>query len=234
MIETPGCALVVVPHPDDAEGWCGGTVARWTSESADVFYVLCTDGGKGSSNPETVPEELAAIREREQMAAASVLGVKDVVLLRHPDGELEDTAGYRKELVRAIRRFKPDILLCPEPYKLSSYWHRDHRIAGQVAADAAFPYARDHLHFQELLTEEGLETHKTGMVLFWNPDLPDVHMDIKSTIDLKTRALSCHESQISQRANRDVAESVRERARNAAEGTDLEYAEAYRKVEFRR
>ena len=234
MIETPGVALVVIPHPDDAEGWCGGTVARWIKDGAEVHYVLCTDGGKGSDDPQMDPQQLAVIRENEQLEAASVLGVKDVVLLRHPDGELEDTGEFRKEIVRAIRRLRPDIVLCPDPYRRRSHWHRDHRIAGQVAADAAFPYARDHLHFRELFTEEGLEPHKTGMILFWAPDTPDTFIDISKTIDIKIKSLMRHHSQVSKRPERDVGESVKERAKMGAQDSEFEYAEAFRKVEFRR
>ncbi len=234
MIETPGVALVVIPHPDDAEGWCGGTVAKWIKDGAEVHYVLCTDGGKGTNDPQMDPKQLALIRENEQLEAASVLGVKEVVLLRHPDGELEDTGEFRKEIVRAIRRLRPDIVLCPDPYRRNSHWHRDHRIAGQVAADAAFPYARDHLHFRELFTEEGLEPHKTGMILFWAPDTPDTFIDITDTIDMKIKSLLCHHSQVSKRPERDVGESVKERAKQGAQDSEFEYAEAFRKVEFRR
>jgi LmbE family N-acetylglucosaminyl deacetylase len=234
MMETPGRVLVVIPHPDDAEGWCGGTVARWAGDGAQVFYVLCTDGGKGSSDPEMTPERLAQVREKEQLDAASLLGVKDVVRLRYPDGELEDTPDFRKEIVRAIRRFRPDAILCPDPYRRKSHWHRDHRVAGQVAADAAFPYARDHLHFQDLFRDEGLATHKTGTILFWAPDVADTHVDIADLIDLKTRALLCHRSQFVGLSEEDVAERVRERARQAAGGSGLEYAEGFRKVEFQR
>ena len=234
MIETPGCALVVIPHPDDAEEWCGGTVAKWIKEGAEVYYVLCTDGSKGSNQPEMTSEKLAAIREKEQLDAASSLGVKEVMLLRHPDGELEDTKEFRKEIVRAIRRFRPDIVLCPDPYRRMSHWHRDHRISGLVTADASFPYARDHLHFQELFKEEGLEPHKTGMILFWAPDIPDTIVDISESIEMKIKALLCHNSQISGRANRDVGDSVRERSSEAAQGSGFQYAEAFRKIEFRR
>ena len=234
MVETPARALVIIPHPDDGEGSCGGTVAKWVKEGAEVFYVLCTDGGKGSDDREMTPERLANIREAEQLEAASTLGVKEVVLLRHPDGELEDTREFRKELVRAIRRFRPDIVLCPDPYRRSSSWHRDHRIAGQVASDAAFPYARDHLHFQELLTEEGLEPFKTGMVLYWAPDVADTFVDVSDSIEAKIGALLCHKSQVSAHPEFDVAQSVREWAGQAAEGSGFKYAEAFRKIEFRR
>ena len=233
MVETPGKALVIVPHPDDAEGWCGGTVATWVKHGAEVYYVLCTDGGKGSDDPEMTSEQLATTREKEQIEAASTLGIKEVVLLRYPDGELEDTGEFRREIVRAIRRFRPHIVVCPDPFRRNSYWHRDHRITGQVAADAAFPYARDHLHFQELLTEEGLYPHKTGMVLFWAPDVPDTFIDISETMDMKIKALLCHHSQVSNSPGRDVGEWVQERARQGAEGSGFQYAEAFRKVEFR-
>jgi len=234
MVETPGSALVVIPHPDDGEGWCGGTVARWIKEGAEVYYVLCTDGGKGSNDLEMTPDRLAVIREKEQIEAAATLGVKEVVLLRHPDGELEDTREFRKEIVRAIRRFRPDVVLCPDPYRRNSYWHRDHRITGQVAADATFPYARDHLHFHELFKDEGLAPHKAGMILFWAPDVPDTFIDIGETIDMKIKSLLCHDSQVSKNPDRDAAEWVRERARQSAEGSGFQYAEAFRKVEFRR
>ena len=231
-METPGTALVVTPHPDDAEGSCGGTVAKWIKQGSAVFYVLCTDGGKGSSDPEMTSERLAVIRDEEQLAAASTLGVGEVVRLRHPDGELEDTREFRKEIVRAIRRFRPDVIMCPDPYRRVSHWHRDHRISGLVTADAAFPYARDHLHFYELFKDEGLQPHKTGMVMFWSPDVPDTFIDIGETIDIKIQALLCHKSQISERDG--VGQFMKEEAKRKAEGTGFEYAEAFRKIEFRR
>ena len=236
MEDTPGRVLVVTPHPDDAEGWCVGAVARWIGEGAEALYVLCTDGGKGSNDPHMTPEKLAPIRDREQKEAAAAVGVREVVTLGLPDGELEDTREFRKELVRAIRRFRPDVVLCPDPYRRSSYWHRDHRITGQVTADATFPYARDHLHLPELYREEGLEPHKAGAILFWAADAPDTTIDITGSIELKIQALLCHKSQVltGDRGPEQVGEGVRERARQAAEGSGFQYAEAFRKVEFRR
>ena len=85
MEETPQRVLVVTPHPDDAEVWCGGTVARWIKEGAEVNYVLCTDGGKGTDIPGITSKELSATREQEQREAAQVLGVKHVEMLHIPD-----------------------------------------------------------------------------------------------------------------------------------------------------
>ena len=88
-MERPERALVITPHPDDAEIGCGGTVASWIAQGTEVFYVLCTNGDKGSQESDMTSERLAEIREREQAEAAAVLGVKEVVYLRHPDGALE-------------------------------------------------------------------------------------------------------------------------------------------------
>ena len=93
---TPEAALLVTPHPDDAEGGCGGTIGRWISEGAKGYYVLCTNGDKGSGDPEMTRERLAVIREREQQEAADVMGVTEVTFLRIPDGTLEDNHDFRK------------------------------------------------------------------------------------------------------------------------------------------
>ena len=233
MEETPQRALFVIPHPDDAEFWCAGTVANWTSQGATVCYLLCTDGSKGTSNMELPPQELAAIREQEQQDAADILGVKEVVLLHHPDGELEDNSELRREIVREIRRLQPEVVVCPEPYRKNLAWHRDHRIVGQVALDAVFPYARDHLHFLELWEKEGLEPHKTGTVLFWGSEQPDTHIDIGESMGVKVRAVRAHRSQMGSRADAEVEDFVKDWAAKAAGDQDFEYGEAFRKATFR-
>lgn len=233
MEETPRRALVVTPHPDDAEIWCGGTIARWIKEGAEVHYVLCTDGSKGTDQPGITTKELSATREVEQVAAAQVLGVQDVVMLHYPDGELEDTTDFRKQIVRRIRQVQPQVVLCTEPYRRNLAWHRDHRITGQVTLDAVFPYARDHLHFVDLWEEEGLEPHKTGTILFWGAEQPDTFIDIADTLDLKIAAVEAHKSQMAAWSESEVVEFVKERAREAGNGNGCEYAEAFRKVTFR-
>lgn len=233
MEESPQRALVVIPHPDDAEFWCAGTVATWVKAGASVHYLLCTDGGKGASDGEMTSGQLAAVREREQQEAANILGVQDVVMLHHPDGELEDTKDFRKEIVREIRRVQPEVVLCPEPYRRNLAWHRDHRITGQVALDAVFPCARDHLHFSELWEQEGLETHKTGTVLLWGAEQPDTHIDISDSISVKVRAVLAHKSQMKSRTESQVEEFVKEWATNAGADQEFGYAEAFRKVTFR-
>ncbi len=231
--ETPQRVLVVTPHPDDADFWCGGTVAKWIADGATVRYVLCTDGGKGTTDPDISSADLSKVREQEQADAVDSLGVQELVLLHHPDGGLEDNDEFRKELVRQIRQAQPDVVLCPEPYRKNLAWHRDHRITGQVALDAVFPCARDHLHFEELWRDEGLEPHKTATILFWGTEQPDTIIDISETFGAKMRAVRAHKSQVNGRTNQEIEDFVKNRAREAVGDSGLQFAEAFRKISFR-
>lgn len=233
MDETPQRVLVVTPHPDDAEIWCGGTIARWIKEGAEVHYLLCTDGSKGTDRPDITSQELSALREKEQLDAANILGVKAVAMLRHPDGELEDTGDFRKEIVRQIRLVRPEVVLTTEPYRMNLSWHRDHRITGQVTTDAVFPYARDHLHFMELWRDEGLDPHKTGTILFWGTERPDTFIDIVDTLDQKLASVKAHKSQMANRSEADIDGFIKDRALEAGSQNGCQYAEAFRKVTFR-
>jgi len=233
MEETPQRVLVVTPHPDDAEIWCAGTLANWIREGAEVHYLLCTNGDKGTERPGITSQALSEIREQEQLDAAEILGVRNVVMLHRPDGELEDTSDFRKDIVRQIRIVKPEVVLSTEPYRFNLSWHRDHRIAGQVALDAVFPYARDHLHFGELWTEEGLEPHKTGTMLFWGTERPDTFVDIAQTLERKLESIKAHRNQLEGYSEAEIVEFVKERARDAGAANGHQYAEAFRKVTFR-
>ncbi|GAH66140.1 unnamed protein product, partial [marine sediment metagenome] len=188
----PAQIMVVTPHPDDAEWGVAGSVARWTGEGKDIIYVVCTNGDKGTSDTNMTPDELVRIREREQLAAAKLLGVRDVIFLRHPDQCLEDTPAFRKEIVRLIRMYQPETVVTADPYR-RYIWHRDHRITGQVVLDAIFPCARDFLAYPDLL-EQGLQPHKVKEVLLWGSEEPDYRSNITDTFAVKVAALRCHVS----------------------------------------
>jgi len=229
-ITSPYYAMIVSPHPDDAEFGAGGTVARWTRESNKVVYVICTDGSKGTSDRNMKPEVLSEIREAEQREAARMLGVSDIVFLRYPDQGLEDTSDFRKDIVREIRKYRPKVVVTADPYR-KYLWHRDHRITGQVLLDAVFPFARDHLAYPDLL-EQGLEPHKVEEMLFWGADEINYRSDISGTFDLKMAALQCHKSQVGQYEPEALTEWVRQRAIKMAEGESFELAEAFHRVEI--
>ncbi len=230
MIPKPVQVMVVTPHPDDAEFGVAGTVARWTGEGKDVIYVVCTNGDKGTTDPNMKPEELAKIREKEQLAAAKLLGVREVIFLRYPDQTLEDTPEFRKEIVRLIRMYKPETVVTADLYR-RYLWHRDHRITSQVTLDAIFPYARDMLSYPDLL-EQGLQPHKVKEVLLWGAEEPNYRSNITDTFDIKIAALRCHKSQVVNNPSSEMEGWLRERAKNMAKGEDYELAEAFHRLEI--
>ncbi len=221
--------IVVMPHPDDVELRMAGTVARWTREGKEVIYVVCTNGDKGTNNLDMKPEELARVREQEQLAAAEILGVRQVIFLRYPDQSLEDTPEFRKEIVRLIRTYRPDIVAAVDSY--GRYIdHRDHRIALQVTLDAIFPYAGYPHSYPDLL-KEGLQSHRVKEVLICGTRDPNYYIDITDTIDAKITALRCHKSQVGNRPEMD--ERVRQRSKTSAEGQDYELGEAFHREEVK-
>jgi len=229
-VTEPADVVVVTPHPDGAEFGVAGTVAKWTREGKQVVYVVCTNGNKGTSDLQIKPDELAKIRQNEQRAAAEVLGVREVIFLENQDQGLEDTPEFRKQIVRMIRRYRPQTVVTADPYR-RYIWHRDHRIAGQVTIDAVFPYARDHLAYPDLI-EEGLQPHKVKEMLFWASENINYLSDITATFDLKLAALRCHESQVNSMKVSDLENWLRKRCKDLAEGEDFELAEAFHREEI--
>ena len=230
---TPRVVMAVTPHPDDCEGGCGATLAKWVEEAGtEVIVVMCTNGNKGTGDREMTPERLAATREVEQMAASHVVGAKEVVFLRHPDGGLEDSRLFRSQVVREIRRHKPDLILCIDPYRSRSHTHRDHRMSGQVALDAAFTYAWSYLHFPEQITEEGLEPHMVEQAYMWGSESPDVFVEVGGYLDVKTRSLEAHASQMSPVTTAERLSRIAHMHGRHKEETGLDYAEAFRRLKF--
>jgi LmbE family N-acetylglucosaminyl deacetylase len=229
-VTEPADVVVITPHPDDAEFGVAGTVAKWTREGKQVVYVVCTNGNKGTSDPSINPEQLAAVRQDEQRAAAALLGVREVVFLGNADQGLEDTPEFRKQIVRLIRLYRPHTVVTADPYR-RYIWHRDHRITGQVALDAVFPFARDHLAYPDLL-EEGLRPHKVKEMLFWASENINYRSDITDTFDIKLAALRCHESQVKSMKVSDLEDWLRKRCRDLAEGEDFDLAEAFHREEI--
>ena len=220
--------LVIMAHPDDAEFTCAGTLAKWIRAGRQVHYVVCTSGDKGTKDPDMTPHHLAAIREEEQLAAARVLGIEGVTFLRHRDGELEATRGFRAEIALLIRGCKPDVVITHDawrPYQL----HPDHRAVGITVCDAIVA-ARDHL-FLPGQTAIGLEAVEPAELYLWGAAEPDCFEDITETIDLKLEALSKHQSQLRRPHWR---ERIRQWAAGTGEPHGMAYAEAFKRITFRR
>jgi LmbE family N-acetylglucosaminyl deacetylase len=224
--------LVITPHPDDAEFGTAGTVANFVRQGKAVVYIVCTNGDKGTDSLDCKPDVLASLREKEQLEAANVLGVKEVIFLRHPDQSLEDTPEFRKEIVRYIRLYRPELVITADPYR-RYIWHRDHRIVGRVVLDAVFPYARDIWSYPDLI-DEGLMPHKVKEVWLWAPEDKDINLrsDISQSFDLKVKALKCHKSQIKEPFASEMEKWLCQRAKDMAGEERFKLAEGFHRVEM--
>ena len=228
--------LVVRAHPDDPEFFCGGTVARWTSEGSKISYCLLTHGERGADESGTDVTELAQIRMAEQKAAAKLLGVDTVLFLDHPDGYLMPNLELRRDIARVIRQLRPQTVITCDPSthfpRFRSINHADHRAAGEATLDAVFPVARSSLYFPELETEEGLKPHKVDTVFIAGSNHPNTEVDVTQFVDQKLAALAQHASQI--RDMEAVKDRVRERMRDPQSPADNpRYIERFLRIDLR-
>jgi LmbE family N-acetylglucosaminyl deacetylase len=237
VTDVPDKAMVIFAHPDDAEIGSGGVVARWIAAGCEVSYVLCTNGSAGTADRSLTPAELARKRAAEQRAAADAMGVKHVVMLGYPDGGLEDTREFLGDVVRALRTHRPHTVFVHDPHRTQGFQHRDHRKAGIAATDAVYPYARDHLHFPEHITGEGLEPHRVRELWYWGADQVNVIVDVTDSIDRQIAALIRHESQVpgfSVPEGQTIGDRVKRNAAELANGYGFEYGAVFRRLIARR
>ncbi len=226
---TPQTAMFIFAHPDDIEFGVAGTAAKWARAGSRVIYVVITDGNVGSHEDGMTPERLAEIRRAEQTAAGQVAGAECLFLGYH-DGFLQPTLELRKELVRLIRQYRPDAVVCGDP---SNYFpaedyinHPDHRAAAQAALDAVFPAAEMTLLYPDLAAE-GLVGHKVNYVFVSFGERVNHFVDITDTIDLKIEALQKHVSQLGQW---NPADMIRQWAADTGKKVGFAYAEGFYRI----
>ncbi len=228
VVDAPARALAIYAHPDDPDVSCGGTLAAWAKAGCEVTVLLCTDGGKGSSDPSLDPAELVRRRVAEASAAGALLGVVGQEWLNYPDGELTDDPVLRQALVSAIRRLRPEVVLCPDPtavfFGQEYFNHRDHRVTGWAALDAVAPAASLPHYFPD-----AGPAHQVSTVLLSGTLLPDVWVDISATVDIKGEAVGCHRSQFPDGVEW-ASTAVRLGAEDAGHQAGVAYAEGFRRL----
>jgi LmbE family N-acetylglucosaminyl deacetylase len=227
----PQRALSIHAHPDDQEFSIGGTLAKWAKAGCEIISIIITSGDSGSNDPSKDADYkpiLAELREKEQLAANAILGIKETVFLRYPDGELESTIQLRKDLTRLIRKFKPDTVSTGNPegwfYGDEYLNHPDHRAAAEAACTAVFPSAGSRLIFADLLSA-GYEPHEVKRLYIHGTDKSDTWVDITETMDVKIKALQQHVSQV---PVDEVGKWMTEWAEGEAKDKGMKYAESYK------
>jgi LmbE family N-acetylglucosaminyl deacetylase len=191
--------MVIVAHPDDADFGPAATAAAWIDAGSVGWLVCLTSGDAGAEDAELDPLALAAAREAEQRTAADVVGYAGLRFLHQPDGALSNDLAVRELLVREIRSFRPDAILCNDPEMV--FWpdggvnHTDHRTAGIAAVDAVYPAARNPMAFPWLVREGLAPQRVRRLYLFWT-ERPTAWVDVSATLGRKVEALRAHASQI--------------------------------------
>lgn len=225
----PNVALVIAAHPDDGDFGAAGYTAQLAQRGWDVYFLVCTNGAKGTADRQMTRERLIALRHAEQREACRRMGARDAFFLDHEDSELVYDRTLLGQLVRYIRLLRPHTVLTHDPTDIiildSFINHPDHRAAGTAALDAVYPTARDHLNFPEHLAE-GLEPHKVREVLLWNSNQPNFDVDITAGLDGKIHALTAHVTQFG------TGEEFAAFARETWKSEDGGYLERFRRIQL--
>lgn len=201
--------LVVMAHPDDCDFGAGGTIAQWTAKGIHVSYCIITNGDQGGEESGIPLEEMPKVRQKEQRDAGRALGVTEIQFLNYRDGWLVPTIELRKDIVREIRRAKPDRMVIQSPER---NWdrigasHPDHLAAGETAIQAVYPDARNPFAFTDLRAE-GFEPWRVREVWVTGSPNPNHFVDITDTFDKKMAALHSHVSQTAH--NKELENMVR-------------------------
>lgn len=232
-LATPERALAIGAHPDDIDFGCGATLAKWAADGCDVHVLVCTDGSKGTWDSNADTDQLIAVRQDEQRAAAAALGATgDVVFLGWPDGELESGMIQRRQVAEVIRRTQPNVVLGHDPWKRYRL-HPDHRHAGLLTTDGIVA-ARDPKFFPDL----PLPHHRPDLLLLFEADEPDHAENVAGFGEAKYRALTSHHSQFeSTMKSGDDPELTRFRRRvedkliTAGKAAGMELAEVFKLID---
>jgi LmbE family N-acetylglucosaminyl deacetylase len=226
--------LVVTAHPDDVDFGAAGSVAAWTNKGIAVSYCIVTDGDAGGFDPDVPRSEIPGIRRAEQTAAAAAVGVTDLEFLGYPDGALVVSMDLRRDISRAIRRVRPQRVVCQSPERV---WdrlfasHPDHLAAGEATVCAVYPDARNPFAHPQL-AQDGWEAWAVQELWIMATAEPNRFVDITTTVDRKVEALLAHVSQHTDPES--TIARVREWTGGNAKAAGLpdgSFAEAFRVVE---
>ena len=225
--------LVFFAHPDDGEFMAGGSMATWAAEGKEVVLCVVTNGSKGSNDPNIARDDLIQTRQAEQHEAAKMTGVSNVIFLGYEDCYIEDSHELRRDMIREIRRVKPDVVVGPDPtmyfYAQRYINHPDHRKVGEALCAALSPGSTTLPLYRDELYDKGFEPHQVKIALLGMCPEADFFVDITDHIETKIQSVLIHHSQTPE-FSAGMGDRLREwaAAAGAASGKGYKLAEALR------
>ncbi|MQA85100.1 MAG: PIG-L family deacetylase [Streptosporangiales bacterium] len=203
-------ALAIAAHPDDLEYGAAAAVAAWTAAGREVSYLLVTRGEAGIDG--IAPEHAAALREKEQRTGAAEVGVATVQFLDHRDGVIEYGLTLRRDLARAIRRHRPELIVTLNHHDYWSFgagWNSaDHRAVGRAALDAVADAGNRWIFPQ--LTREGLQPWGGVRWVAVAASPRATHaVDVSATLDRAVASLAAHHAYLSALADEPAEQQAR-------------------------
>jgi len=171
--------LAIGVHPDDVELSCAGTILKQISLGNTVAILDLTKGELGTRGN-------ASLRTQEANAAAKILGVSIREQLDFKDGFFENNEAHQKEIIKQIRKFQPEIILC----NAISDRHPDHGRASKLISDACFYSGL--IKIETSLNGEGQSAWRPKVVYHYIQDHyihPDFVVDITPFAEKKKEAI---------------------------------------------
>ena len=225
-------ALAVVAHPDDLEYGAASAIARWTSQGKTVDYLLATRGEAGIDGMD--PDETGRIRSHEEKEGAEIVGVQKVDFLAYPDGVIEYGLPLRRDIARAIRKNRPDLLITLNhhlTFGRTIFNMADHRAVAMAAMDAARD-AGNRWIFPELIREGLNPWNNVKRICVSGSPNPTHAVDVTSFIDKGIASLQKHRVYIQNLPGRfDPDEFLRENASITGTRFGCKYAVDFEVIE---
>tara|TARA_Y100001973_G_C5181366_1_gene325124 strand:- start:1044 stop:1733 length:690 start_codon:yes stop_codon:yes gene_type:complete len=180
--------LVFVAHQDDETIGCGGTIAKWSRQGAEVHVCFMTDGATGYEQNSGLQKDITSIRMREATYACNILGVKEIYTLGLPCQQINNDKETFHKVIEKIRFVKPSIVITHN----GICKHRDHRITSDIVKESCWKSA-------ENILENLGKPHSVDLVLeceILDPfENPDFIVDITNEYITKCEAMAIYTSQ---------------------------------------
>ncbi|WP_055474874.1 PIG-L deacetylase family protein [Gordonia sp. HS-NH1] len=173
-------ALVLVAHPDDPEYGMAAAVARWTGEGRRVVYALASSGERGIEG--LSPAECGPLREAEQRASASIVGVDEVEFWGFPDSDIRNVPELRAKIAETVERVRPQVIVS---------------LFGGPEWAPGMPNQRDHMEFAAAVLDAYDALESPPSWLFENGPAATHGVDVEDQIDTAVHALAAHDRYLS-------------------------------------